>query len=360
MAAFFNPESITFNGDEVKDINEIIFSKQLKYPALDVFHAIDEGIKAKKQILLMSRLNGLIGKDSGGCEPTPNTNTVTPSEKFWDLATYSDRLGFCYKEMLPSFLNYSKKVGVDSPDVTDFVNFMVDKVISDALSESIVMWAWFSDTDAAAVDDSPAGLLTAGTNPVYFNRMDGLWKQAYAIVAANANRKTTGLATKNSQATFALQKFNSTDTTNKVVTTTLQTMYTDADMTLRQQEGLQFEVTQTVFDQYVRELKAYNVAYTTERLENGLFAVKSDGIDVIAMPLWDKIITNYYSDGTRYDLPHRAVLAVKDNVRIGTESVGTFNTFDVWYDKKDRKVYVDFELGLDAKIIVNNEIQVAY
>ena len=360
MAAFFDPTAITFNGDEVKDINEIIFAKQLQFPALEVFHAIDEGIKAKKQILLMSRLNGLIGKDSGGCEPTPNPNTVTPSEKLWDLATYSDRLGFCYKEMLPSFLNYSKKMGVESPDVTDFVNFMVDKVIADALSEHIVMWVWFSDTDAATVTASPAGLLTTGTNPVYFNRMDGLWKQAYAVVASDATRKTAGLATKNALSTFALQKFNSTDTTNLVVITTLQTMLTDAAMVLRQQDGLQFEVTQTVFDQYVRELRSLNQSFTTERLENGLFAAKSDGIDVIAMPLWDKIIKNYYSDGTRYDLPHRAVLAIKDNMRVGTESVGTFNTFDIFYDKKDKKVYVDFELGLDAKIIINEEIQLAY
>jgi len=51
---------------------------------------------------------------------------------------------------------------------------------------------------------------------------------------------------------------------------------------------------------------------------------------------------------------------LKSNFRVGTESVGTFNTFDVFYDKKTKNVYVDFELGLDAKIIFDIETQFAY
>jgi len=362
----FDPALITFNGDEVKDINEILFAKTLQTPAFDVMHEIDEGIKAKKQILLMSQLNGMLGAQSGGCDPSDATNTITPSEKFWDLATISDRLAFCYTTMLPSFLNYSRKAGVEKPDVTDFVNFIVDQVLSNALFETVFRNVWFGDTDAATVTASPAGVLTTGTNPVYFNKMNGLWKQAFAIVAASSIRKTgdissgVGITTRNAQATFALQKFTATDTTNRVAMNTLQNMLTDADMVLRQQDGLIFHVTQSLFDQYVKELKATEIAYTTERLENGLFAAKSDGYDVIAVPLWDKIIKTYYSDGTRYDLPHRAKLGLKSNFRVGTESVGTFNTFDVFYDKKTKNVYVDFELGLDAKIIFDIETQFAY
>ncbi|NQY30537.1 MAG: hypothetical protein HRT69_13835, partial [Flavobacteriaceae bacterium] len=116
----------------------------------------------------------------------------------------------------------------------------------------------------------------------------------------------------------------------------------------------------SVLDQYVRELKFANIAFTTERIEGGLFAVKSDNIDVIAVPLSDKIIRTHEDTGTVHFLPHRAVLATKDNLRVGTESVGTFNEFDIWYDKKDKKVYVDFELVLDSKVIIDAEVQLAY
>lgn len=357
---FFDPSLITFNGDEVNDISEILFEKQLQNPSLDFLHAIDEGIKAKKQIIIMGQLDGLLGGQSGGCDPVAAGNTMTPSEKSWDLATISDRLEFCYKDLLPSFLNYTIKNGIEAADITDFVNFIVDNVLSNALAEAIFRNAWFGDVDAAETTDNPAGVITPGVGLQYFDKMDGLWKQLFAIGAADSERITEGLATKNGLASFALQKFNGTDTTNKVATNVLDRMATDADLSLRQSEGLQFYATQSFYDQYKRELKFANIAFTTERVENGLMAIKSDGYDVIAIPLMDKIITNYQSDGTRYHLPHRVVLSTKEVLRIGTESVGTFNEFDIFYDKKSKKVIVDFELGLDAKVIFDKQVQTAY
>lgn len=360
MPAFFDPSLITFNGEEVSDISQILFEKQLQNPSLDFLHSIDEGIKAKKQIVIMGQLNGLLGGQSGGCDPTAASNTITPSEKFWDLATISDRLEFCYKELLPSFLNWTIKNGVEAADITDFVNFIVDNVLSNALAEAIFRNAWFGDTAAAETTDSPVGVITPGIGLQYFNKMDGLWKQLFAVGAADSDRITSGLATKNGLATFALQKFNQTDTTNKVAINVLDLMLTDADLALRQSEGLRFYSTQSFFDQYKRELKFANIAFTTEVVENGLIAIKSDGLDVIAIPLMDKIIKNYQSDGTRYHLPHRVALSTKEVLRIGTESVGTFNEFDIFYDKKSKKVIVDFELGLDAKVIFDKEVQTAY
>ncbi|NQY41949.1 MAG: hypothetical protein HRT87_01180, partial [Legionellales bacterium] len=229
---FFDPSQITFNGDEVKDFAEVLFEKQLQNPSLESLHSIDEGIKAQKQIVIMSQLNGLLGLASGGCNPSEASNDVTLSEKFWNLATISDRLGFCYKELEPSFLNYSKKNGVDAPDITDFATFMVDKVIANALAETIYRNAWFADTNASLV--SGGGNITNGTTIGYFTKFDGLWQQLFGIVTADSNRLTVGLDTRNAGANYAAQKFTPTDTTNMVVTHVLADMLTDADITLRQ------------------------------------------------------------------------------------------------------------------------------
>lgn len=360
--AIFTPAQITFNGQEIAELSQVVFAKQFSNPEITLFHTVDEGIKSKKQIAFMSQLSGLVGAGTGGCDPSNASNVITSSEKFWNLGTMSDRLPFCYDDMKPSFLNYALKNGVEAADVTslDFVNYVVDELLKYSVYEAVLRLAWFGDTSAATTAASPAGVLTAGTNVAYFNKIDGLWKQIAAIVAADSTRKTTDLASRNGQATFAAQAFTSTDTTNKVVMNALQNCLYNADLRLREKGDLVYVVTQSVQDQYSRELKASNVAFTTERYENGISVLKSDGIEVIAFSLWDRIIKAYYSDGTKYLNPHRIVLSTKENLRIGTESVGTFETFDLFYDKKTRNVYVDFEVSLDAKVVEDYMIQVAY
>jgi len=308
--AIITPAQLTFNGDEVRELSEVIFEKEFTNPEINMFHDIVEGIKAKKQIAYMSQLSGLLGAGSGGCDPSSASNSITSSEKFWNPEPMGDRLTMCYTELKESFLNYSLGNGVKEADLTkvDFFNYVKDVLMKYKVYEAALRLAWFGDTAAATTADSPAGVLTAGTNTAYFNKIDGFWNQIYAIVATDADRLSSGLNSRNGQATFALQKFTSTDTTNKVVMNTLQELMYEADLRLQEQPDLVCVVTKSVLDQYSRELKAANVAYTTERFENGITVLKSDGIEVIAFSLLDRIITAYYSDGTKYDKPHRAIL----------------------------------------------------
>ena len=356
-----NSSDLTFNGQEIREISEALFVGAFAKPDVAQFHDIVEGIVAKKQIVILGRINGLLGKGTNACDESDATNTITNTQKFWNPAYVSDRLAFCWKDLQGTFFIWGAKKGIAKGDLTatDLLIYL-EELVKDAIIETIYRLAYFGDTSATNYNGTPAGVVTNGTDLAYFDKIDGIWKQLFAIVSGDATRKTAGLATKNAQTTFALQAFDSTDTTNKVVTNTLQNMRYGADMRLRSQTDLVYIVTQSVYDQYERELINFNVAYTTERLENGLMVLKSGGIEVIAFQLWDRIITSYFSNGTKYYLPHRAILTNKTNLKVGVEEVGSLGETDVWYDKTLNKTYLKFAFGIDAKVAQNELVQLAY
>lgn len=359
--AVISSSDLTFNGQEIREISEALFTGAFAKPDVAQFHDIVEGIVAKKQIVILGRINGLLGKGTNACSESDATNTVTNTEKFWDPAYVSDRLAFCWKDLQGTFFIWGAKKGIAKGDLTstDLLIYL-EELVKDAIIETVYRLAYFGDTSAANYNSSPAGVITNGTDLAYFDKINGIWKQLFSIVSANSARKTAGLATKNAAASFALQAFSSTDTTNKVATTTLQDMRYGADMRLRSMTDLVYIVTQSVYDQYERELIASNVAYTTERLENGMMMLKSGGIEVVAFQLWDRIITSYFSNGTKYYLPHRAILTTKTNLKLGVEEVGSLAETDVWYDKTLNKTYLKFAFGIDAKVAQDELVQLAY
>lgn len=359
--AVITASDLTWNGDEIKSISEALFVGGFKKPEIAQFHSLAEGIVAKKQIAILGRLNGYLGKGANACGESDATNGITNTEKFWDPATISDRLPFCWTDLKETFFIWGLNKGIAKGDLTstDLLIYL-EELVKDAIVETVYRLAYFGDKDAADVDASPAGVLTSGTDVLYFNKINGFFKQLFAIATADANRLTTDLASRNGQATKALQKFTSTDTTNKVVTNALQNMYYDADMRLREQTDLVYIVTQSVADQYAKELKAANQAFTTERLENGITLLLSDGIEVLGFPFLDRIIKTSYDNGTKYYLPHRAILTTKTNLQLGAEESGSLTETDVWYDKTANKTYLKFSLTMDAKVLLDHLVQVAY
>jgi hypothetical protein len=353
-----DPTDLTFNGEEIKELSQAIFESTFAKPEASLFHTFVPGIKAKKQIALLGRIEGLTGKGSGECNPTSNGSTIGMSEKFWDPSTVSNRETECWENLQESFFIYGTKNGIDQADLdgTDFWKFLMERM-ADTLVEEYYRIAWFSDT---AADNAPAGNITAGIDLGYFNKIDGLWKQLFAIVTADANRKTLGIDSRNGQATFALQEFDATDTTNNVVTNTLQDMRYGSDFRLRGKAGLQYIVTQSVLDQYEKELTAAQKPYTTERLENGMSVLKSGGIEVIGFQFWDRMIRAYENDGTVYFLPHRALLTVKENTQIGTAEEANLSEMATIYDPIKKEMHLDTGYNIDVKIIEDYLVQVAY
>lgn len=358
--AIFDVTDFTLSQEEIKTINEVIFEDSFKNPSIEAFHKVVEGIVAKKRIVILGKLNGLLGKGSGECDPASSDNQVEATSKTWDPVIISDRLEQCYKDLMDSFWVYMMQIGKDKPDVssTDFATYLTE-VVNDAIFETVLRFAWLGDTNADTVANG--GYLTNGTTVAYFDKLDGYWAQILAIVAATPARKTTTtISTRNAGASYAAQEFTTADVTNKVVSSALTQLRLKADLRLRNKQNLVFVCTQSVADQYEQELINANISYTTERLEGGITVLRNGGIELQAFSLLDRIIQNYQDDGTKWNNPHRLILTTTDNLALGVESVGALDSLDIFYDKKSKKNYIDFMVSLDAKVLQNHLIQVTY
>lgn len=360
MATIFDPTGFTLSPEEVKSISEVIFTDSFQNPSLTDFHQVFEGIIAKKKIPILGRLNGLLGKGDGECNPTSSSNQVARSSKTWDPTIVSDRLEQCYTDLLETFWTYMLNKGIQKPDITntDFANYLTD-VVNEAIFESVLRLCWLGDTTADTIANS--SYLTNGTEKKYFNKIDGFWKQFLAIVAADSTKKTsTILTTRNAGSTYAAQQFTATDTTNLEVSKALTSVRFGADKRLRRQTNLVFICTQSVMDQYEKELIFANINYTTERLENGVMTLKNGGIELMSFELLDRLIDEYMDNGTKLNNPHRLVLTTKDNLGVGVETVGNLSELDIFYDKKTKNNYVDFQYSIDAKVLKDEFVQLSY
>ena len=359
--AIFNPNTIDFTKEEISAIGEAIIEKTYTNPALTDSFFFESGIKKDKQIAFLGRMLSMVGKGSGGCEPTASTNAIAATQKVWSPVTVSDRLAFCWAtDVKDTFFQYGSKNGIAREDLTgtDFANFIVDR-LEDSMEEMHHRLAWFNDTGALI---TPAGVITAGTDLAYFDKIDGAWQQLFAIGTADPDRLTvnTTLQTRNAAATVALQKFTVADRNNLVITEVFDQMQKDRDERLDGSGDLIVRVTKSVWDQYRSELKFANVAFTTEKLENGIQVLNADGIEVQKYSLWDRIIKQFFSDGAASYLPHRILMYDKNNIGIGTVEEGNFTELDIFYDKKDKKVYMDFQFDIDVKVLENYLVQMAF
>ncbi len=358
--AVLNPAQITWNGKEVMGMNEAVFEAVFVNPSITDFHTLETGIVAKQQIAFMGLL-GLVGKSGGGCSPEADTATAPLSEKFWLPAEISMRLEECYTTYEASFFVWAQNMGIKRADLTntDLMAFIEDRAKT-ALQEAHLRHAWFGDVDAANYNSSPAGLITNGTDVSFFNAIDGFWKQIYDIVAADSTRKSATI-TKNSGATKLLQKFDTTDTTNKVVMGYLSACRTDADTRLSDRDDTIFIVTKSVYDQYLRELKSYtNIEQSFQINMDGKKELMFDGVPVRKFSFWDRTIAAYFDNGTVTYQPHRIVYTVKNNLKIGVENDSAMNELDTFYDKKTKLNIMDALFKMDAKVFEDYLLQVAY
>jgi hypothetical protein len=357
----------TLTEDQVKSMSETFFKGFYANPEITLFHDVEEGIKAKKQIISFGQATGLIGYHRTGCAMTPDTNFAIPSqEKHWDPVYISDLEQMCYDDFMANFERYGLKVGVEKGDLTgtDLAAFL-ELQYANAIKEVNFRHSWFGDTGIAA---ATGNTLSSGQLK-YFNQINGFWYQLFAIVAANSARlsASTILATRNAGTTVAAQKFTTADKTSALVTAALDQMWYDADMKLRglALNELIYITTQTVSDQYEKERKATgSIPEAYQRVESGVRTLQCNGIDVVPFQFQDRIIQSYFrvtaSGNTADVLPHRAILTTRKNLRLGLESIGSLGQIDAWYSKDLKKYNLEFGNSIDAKVVNDDDVQVCY
>lgn len=355
MANILNLSGFTFTDEQLRQLNDLLMLEYVKGGPVGTFHNIITGIVSGKKIGWVGEMP-TVGKASRGCTPAEDGVVIPVVEKTWSPAEWDILLKQCAADLESTLGVYSRKNNSDAYDLTgtDYERFISEKM-GEAIVKAIWRIVWLGDTDAANFNDSPAGEITNGVDTEFFNIIDGLWKQIYAIVAGTAARRVTVAA--NAQATYALQD---SAFTPALAFGYLQQLKYTAHPALKQKSDLTVLATRSFVDKAEQYLMSLNIVPTYENLIEGVPALKINGIPVQPIDIWDEQIRAYQDNGTAYIRPHRALLTTIDNLFVGFPTVEGLGNINVWYEKKERANYFEMISKIDAKIAQNNLIQVAY
>ena len=342
MAAIIDASDLTLNPREVETASEIIFERTYNDSDLSEYHDIETGVDMDQQIVFAEKL-GLLGKKSSGC--TPNAaGGFELSEKFWRPVLEDFRLEHCQADM-PALLKLFRKAQRINPDFFDAVGSeefgVIIAAVEAAMLENIHRKVWFNDTNAALA--SGGGVFTAGTDLGYFNSFDGLFKQILAEVPTTATNYVA--ITKNGAANYAAQALAADEAYG-----ILEKMVAASDERLAAAEDKFILVTRSIADNYRATLRNKSLGNGfLERTEDGTQKLYFDGIEVKTRFDWDRYIKAYQNNGTKYNLPHRAIMTTKSNIPVSTLSEEDLKKLDVFYDKYKKINVIDGAYTIDAK-----------
>lgn len=352
MARKLDLSTFNFSEEQIRAVNEIIFDQLAEAPELSALHSFWTGIEYKKEVGFITD-HGMVGKKRQGCNPTPHDWNINTRKVTWDPQGWEVYLDECADDLEDTAAVYARNHGVRINDLTD-TDYMaiVVEVLGKAIKEALIRIVWFGDVNATNYVSGGSGIITSGISTDYFDILDGFFKQLQIAVTGGA--KTVTIAA-NSQASKAAQLAGMTP---QVAYDILTEAYFALDPLVRAAGKVRFLVTQTIADAYQQYLVGKNLESTYKNLTDGVKALTIHGVDVVPVPLWDKMIQSYNDLGTTFYKPHRFVLAEQENLAVGIPSEEVLTEVDVWYEKKERKNYMLASDAIDAKLL--NDTRIVY
>jgi len=343
MAHLLDTSLLTLNPKESTEFEAFIQERIFEQPILSTIHRIWPGIKMKEQIVFAG-LMGKTGIADPDCDRPTSGAGAAMSQKYWDPANMGDTFELCQAEVNALFkayydkiTSYAQKFDIEGSDQMRFIAALIE----DSASKAIARIVWFGDKSVAAAGASTAGLKAAG-DVKFYSLIDGLWKQIFTGVIANKIAK-------------ADVETNATDT--------FKGMWKKSDVRLRSALNKKLFVSRSIFDAYVNELTEKSQTFTLALTTDGLATVNWNGIPVINMEtVWDLNLDDFVTNTTDNlpFLPERAVLTVSDNIPVGTLNDGDFTQLEAWYNRDERKNKIAYGMTIDAKVLEDYMITVAY
>lgn len=298
-----------------------------------------------------------VGTKGVGCEPTYKTNKIDAAEKQWELGDWDIPLKICYEDLEGTIAEYTLKTGTEIGDLTstEYMDYIVLPKLEEAMRKMLWRIAWYGDKDAKNVASS--GVITAGVDPSLFTMSDGFWKRLFAIATTSPGQRTSIAA--NEGDSYAAQK--SGLLTKGVATKIFEDIRMNADGRIETLPGSAIFCTKSLADALAWDAKqSYNTIMPWEVLFDGLKVSEWDGVKVFSVSLWDRFNKKYQDDGTKINLPHRAVYTSPDNLLLGYPGNDAISDLDIWFDRKERVNYI-YSTGKLGTLIKEDELlNVAY
>ena len=215
----------------------------------------------------------------------------------------------------------------------------MDDIVYPAMDLAVkhMLWRfiWFGDTEAQNATSS--GQITDGVDVELFKTADGFWKQLFTVGTENEAQRTTIAA--NSESTTALQFSKLKE--SGVAIGIFDNLLEDADSRIASMDGAGIFCTKSLCDALVRDLKReYKLILEWEQVFKGLDVTEYNGTLVYRVSIWDRFIQKYQNNGTKLNLPHRAVFGSPKQLFVGTPANQIMSDLDIWFDRKERVNYL--------------------
>ena len=348
--------NLTPDNGAIQSLRDLIIAEVFTDPVLEQFFTLRQNVRNGQKLGYEGEMND-IGWQGSGCNPSYKSATIEFLEKEWSIGDWQVPLQWCYTDLVNTIAEYCLKTGTDIADLTS-TEYM-DDIVYPKLKEAMIMmmWRiiWFGDTQAKVHSNS--GVLTTGVDPTLFTATDGLFKRLFAVGSAAPGQKVSIEA--NGQSTTALQF--STLKAPGVAIKIFDDLLENADSRIASIDGAGIFCTKSLADALAKDLKReYKEQLTWEQIFKGFDVAEYNGVKIYRLPIWDRFIQKYQNNGTKLNIPHRAVFGSAREMFVGTPANELISELDIFFEKKSRMNYCYSTGRIGTQIGQDDLFQLAY
>jgi hypothetical protein len=304
----------TYNGKETTDI---FINPSIMTPEVQSLFTVLPGVKSSQQLSLLSAPTKIVKAYSGCSETWTATGAKTSvTNRTLTTAEMEVRLDWCKDDFDNTILENLLASGTGANDATPQVKSLIQNIVLDGMRQDNFRMLSFGSTSGG----------------VYYNPYNGLWPTLIA-----------------GESTYEVTKVDSISALNQTVGTRaldyFQALFEESPIYLKQMAVNEkaFYVTGNVYDNYLKTLETLNSSEGGwKATQDGILRPSYRGIPIYGFYEWDNWIeADTLGNNTRilYTTPKNHV--------VGTEKLTDSKGLSIWYEKKDRTVYVDaqFKMG---------------
>jgi len=334
----------------IEDIKDLVEERSLGMADTKAAMTIVEGITTETEYGYYGAVEGVTRKDTGcGMEPVPFDVPVRTG--WWEPVALRATISECYSALENSFLQWASKKGIKKVDISDgdFIAFLAER-FSNAIQTDFNKFVFFGNKEASNVGSgSGSENLKTGVAKENYNAIDGLYTQFLKMVTTDTSKRVT--IAENAQNTFALQSALARDTAFNAFTALID----KADpLTFANGSQPMFLATHSMAINLSRYLRSeYKNELTLDKMEGGYMVGEFEGIPVITHRWFDEIIRRDFSNGTKWDNPHRVILLDKSECQLGIDSDSSLKDIEIEYiGGKDEHVYLKAAYSMDFQRVI--------
>lgn len=360
MASKINISGLTMNPLEVGEMGQFIVEKTFGNPVLSAIHTVWTGVKMKEQIVFAGQLGKTGIKDTTCTRPNSGAVSVL-TQKYWEPANVGDTLVHCqadvdalFKAYYGKITEYVQKFNIEGSELEQFLSVM----LTEAAMNAVWRISWLGNKAVAQAGAATAGLKLAA-DVKFYDQIDGIWEQIFDAVTSTALTAKYTIS-ENAEATIAAQTALSSGRSVEI----FEEVWSVADSRLRGDAAAQFLVSRGIFENYRQYLQSKGENFSIDYTQDGFPSLKWNGKQVVNMEtIWDLHLQADFVDNTTnnaYYLPNRVILTTPANIPIGTLNENDMTTLEAFYEQKERQMYTAYGFTLDAKLLEEYMIAVAY